>query len=383
MEPDDVGVAVVDVLRPTIAALTDEVLSSVVEAVPPFTEWWGGALDVRDGVDHGIRGFLELLEGGGDATDERLPNHDVFFAFGRSELRAGRSVGSALAAYRVGAQAAWRAMVARGHEAGIAPEDLYAVADAIFAYIDRLCAVTVEGYAYEQTQGAIERVDARRRLVELAIRRPPAAPAELAGAAADAAWRLPAELAVVAFRDERSARVAARLGADSVVARVDGTGWALVPDPDGPGRRATTTHALEGVRAAVGPTVPSSDAALSARLAERALALVHEVPVRADDRRIDLLLLGDPEVAGGLVERMLERPLAVVPETTRERLVETLEVWLECQGEVRPTAERLHVHTQTVRYRVAQLRELLGDRLQTPDGRLELELAVRARRLLR
>ena len=93
MEPDDVGVAVVDVLRPTIAALTDEVLSSVVEAVPPFTEWWGGALDVRDGVDHGIRGFLELLEGGGGATGERLPNHDVFFAFGRSELRAGRSVG--------------------------------------------------------------------------------------------------------------------------------------------------------------------------------------------------------------------------------------------------------------------------------------------------
>ena len=91
MEPDDVGVAVVDVLRPTIAALTDEVLSSVVEAVPPFTEWWGGTLDVRDGVDHGIRGFLELLEGGGaaDATGARLPNHDVFFAFGRSELRAG------------------------------------------------------------------------------------------------------------------------------------------------------------------------------------------------------------------------------------------------------------------------------------------------------
>ena len=88
MEPDDVGVAVVDVLRPTIAALTDEVLSSVVEAVPPFTEWWGGTLDVRDGVDHGIRGFLELLEGGGAAAPERLPNHDVFFAFGRSELRA-------------------------------------------------------------------------------------------------------------------------------------------------------------------------------------------------------------------------------------------------------------------------------------------------------
>jgi PucR C-terminal helix-turn-helix domain len=389
VEPDDVGVAVVDVLRPTIAALTDEVLSSVVAAVPPFTEWWGGTLDVRDGVDHGIRGFLELLEGGSAAaaaTGARLPNHDVFFAFGRSELRAGRSVGSALAAYRVGAQAAWRAMVARGHEAGIAPEDLYAVADAIFAYIDRLCAVTVEGYAYEQTQGAVQRVDARRRLVELAIRRPPAAPAELAGAAADAAWRLPAQLAVVAFRDERSARVAARLGADAVVARVDGTGWALVPDPDGPGRRAATTGALYGVRAGVGPTVAPHEAALSARLAERALALVSDsdaTAVRADDRGVDLLLLGDPQLTGRLVARALDEPLAVVPETTRERLVETLEVWLECQGEVRPTAERLHVHTQTVRYRVAQLRELLGEPLQTAEGRLELELAVRARRLLR
>jgi DNA-binding PucR family transcriptional regulator len=36
------------------------------------------------------------------------------------------------------------------------------------------------------------------------------------------------------------------------------------------------------------------------------------------------------------------------------------------------------VHPQTVRYRVAQLRELFGDALDTPDGRFELELALRA-----
>jgi DNA-binding PucR family transcriptional regulator len=35
------------------------------------------------------------------------------------------------------------------------------------------------------------------------------------------------------------------------------------------------------------------------------------------------------------------------------------------------------VHPQTVRYRVAKLRELLGNRLDDPDGRFELELAVR------
>jgi DNA-binding PucR family transcriptional regulator len=73
--------------------------------------------------------------------------------------------------------------------------------------------------------------------------------------------------------------------------------------------------------------------------------------------------------------------LGVLPAAAQERLLETLAVWLEHQGEVRPTAAELHVHAQTVRYRVAQLRELLGDRMGSADGRLELELALRARRL--
>jgi hypothetical protein len=379
VESQEVRTAVVGVLRPAIGRLTDEVLTSVVEAVPPFQEWWGGSLDVRDGVEQGLRGFLERLDSG---SEERLPGHDVFFDFGRSELRAGRSVGSVLAAYRVGAQAAWRGMADTGHDAGIEPRALYALADAIFTYIDQLCAVTVEGYAYEQSMAAVQRVDARRRLVELAVRSSPASEPELAGAAADAGWRLPARLAVVAFRDERVARVASRLGPDALVARVDGTGWAIVGDPDGPGRHATVQQGLAGVRAGVGPAVAATAAAESARLAERALRLARGAPgpVWAADRRIDLLLAGDPAVARGLVDDVLG-PLASVPDATRERLVETLGAWLEHQGEVRPTAQQLHVHTQTVRYRMAQLRERLGDRMGSAEGRLELELALRARSL--
>jgi hypothetical protein len=58
-----------------------------------------------------------------------------------------------------------------------------------------------------------------------------------------------------------------------------------------------------------------------------------------------------------------------------------LSAWLRHQGEVRLVAVELHVHAQTVRYRVGRLRDLLGVRLTSPDGRLELELALRARRL--
>ena len=43
----------------------------------------------------------------------------------------------------------------------------------------------------------------------------------------------------------------------------------------------------------------------------------------------------------------------------------------------RPRA--LHVHPQTVRYRLAQLRELFGDELEDPHARFELSLALRAR----
>jgi DNA-binding PucR family transcriptional regulator len=139
---------------------------------------------------------------------------------------------------------------------------------------------------------------------------------------------------------------------------------------------------LTGVRAGVGPVVRAIAAAESARLAERALALAcgAPAPVWAVDRRVDLLLLGDPGVARGLVDEVLG-PLATVPTATRERLIETLGAWLEHQGEVRPTAQQLHVHAQTVRYRVAQLRELIGERMGSAEGRLELELALRARRL--
>jgi DNA-binding PucR family transcriptional regulator len=41
-------------------------------------------------------------------------------------------------------------------------------------------------------------------------------------------------------------------------------------------------------------------------------------------------------------------------------------------------AAEMHVHPQTARYRVARLRELLGDQLDDPDARFELELALRA-----
>ena len=56
----------------------------------------------------------------------------------------------------------------------------------------------------------------------------------------------------------------------------------------------------------------------------------------------------------------------------------TLAAWLAEQGRLQAVAEQLHVHPQTVRYRLGRLRELFGDALDDPQRRFELELALRA-----
>ena len=86
---------------------------------------------------------------------------------------------------------------------------------------------------------------------------------------------------------------------------------------------------------------------------------------------------GDPALVRELAGRRLA-PLEDRPARSRERLRETLAAWLDRQGNVAEVAEQLHVHPQTVRYRMGQLRELFGDELEDPRARFELGLALRA-----
>ncbi|HEV3000873.1 MAG TPA: helix-turn-helix domain-containing protein, partial [Solirubrobacteraceae bacterium] len=73
-------------------------------------------------------------------------------------------------------------------------------------------------------------------------------------------------------------------------------------------------------------------------------------------------------------------PLDDLSPATRAKLAETLRVWLDDQGRIEQTAHHLGVHPQTVRYRVGRLRELFGLRLEDPEGRHALDLALRAAR---
>jgi hypothetical protein len=78
-----------------------------------------------------------------------------------------------------------------------------------------------------------------------------------------------------------------------------------------------------------------------------------------------------------LAHRRLAPVQAVRGETTLSNLTATLRAWLRNPGQRKTIAHSLGVHPQTVRYRMARLRELFGAALDDPDGRFELELALR------
>ena len=127
--------------------------------------------------------------------------------------------------------------------------------------------------------------------------------------------------------------------------------------------------------------MPWRDAARSARRAADALRLVGaDGLIYAQDHLTTLLLEHDPSLIAELAERRLA-PLAGATPAQRERLLETLGAWLAHHGSVPDVARAIHVHPQTVRYRLNQLRERFGDDLDDPDARFELALVTRARGL--
>lgn len=66
----------------------------------------------------------------------------------------------------------------------------------------------------------------------------------------------------------------------------------------------------------------------------------------------------------------------------RQELLDTLEGYLECQGNIVEAADRLFIHRNTLRYRLERLKELLGRGWDNPDYRFTLWMALKARRLI-
>ncbi|MEA2480925.1 MAG: hypothetical protein QOJ07_2847, partial [Thermoleophilaceae bacterium] len=380
------GQALAAVLRPCVGPVVEEMIDAIRAEIPPYDRPLRGDFGdkVRGAATRSLERFLALLAG-----DERDPRaHSALYVeLGRGELRSGRPLDTLLSAYRIGGRVMWRRFAAEGKAAAVEPDELYRLAEALFAYVDELSAESAEGYAEEQalTNGARERE--RERMIEILLRRPPADAVVVQAQAARAEWLLPERFAPVALPAalRSPGQLHHRLPAGSLAAAFDGMTVALVPDLDSPGHAAELGRALGGAPAARGAGVAPAAAAeqiervlLAARL-QAAGVLPAGGVIATDDHLVDLILHRDTAAAAALADRVLA-PLDALAPATRERLTDTLSAWLDHAASTTATAQAMHVHPQTMRYRLRQLEEVLGPgRLDTPDGRLELQLGLRVR----
>jgi hypothetical protein len=385
-------VAVLRVLRERLPAIATTTMAAVVEEVPDYTGALGGTArdTIEQAVQMAIAGFLKLAGGGSDVDPSTPlgPTREGAYALGRGEARGGRSMDSLLAAYRVGARVSWRELAQAAAEAGLPATTMAKFAELLFAYIDELSAASVAGHTDELTTSGRVRDRYRERLGQHLLAR--AGADVLTAAAGRAEWAPPTSLTAVLLPAAEARRALAQLGDSTLAVGEDLQGidvdldhpltLLLVPDADGPGRRHLL-RVLAGRHAVVGPPRPWIDARASYDRAARTLALRPASrsgdAVDSEQHLVDLVLTADPDALADLRAEVLE-PLADLPPATQDRLAETLLSWLLHQGRRDDVAAELHVHAQTVRYRMGQVRALYGDRLGDPAVVRGLVIALTA-----
>ncbi|MEV0192732.1 helix-turn-helix domain-containing protein [Kitasatospora purpeofusca] len=210
----------------------------------------------------------------------------------------------------------------------------------------------------------------------------PPGPADPTGAWAAAALAEalhPTAAPFVAAPDGRGGAVAlVALPEDAVAAALD---LALPRLDEGPGPAGVRAQAGPGGPAAgVGPTVPPTAADLRPALVQARYALDARPPGAvgrwASTASLADLLRGiPPEVTAAFHQRLLA-PLVDHDRHNTVSLVATLDAFLRHNASWSRTAEALHVHVNTVHYRVKRIEELTGRSLLRLDDRLDLRTAL-------
>lgn len=142
---------------------------------------------------------------------------------------------------------------------------------------------------------------------------------------------------------------------------------------------------LEGMRVAVGDTVAPSEVRrsyLDAALALQSAPVALRVVTTGDLGAYNLLMDNQPRP---VLESFVRAVLGRVIDRDRERsseLLASVRAFVEAGGRWEEGAETLGVHRHTLRYRINQAQELLDRDLFSPNDRMEIWLACKARDIL-
>jgi hypothetical protein len=382
-QPSHLGLSsrTIEELREALPEVAERTVAAITDDVPSYADALSGPMGetIRTAVQLALGGFISLAarSRGVETQTPTAPAVDGAYQLGRGEARSGRSVDALLAAYRLGARVAWREMSSTAVRNGVDAGTLGRFAELVFAYIDELSASSVAGHNDElATTGRV-----RQRLLErMAGLLLDASPEPVVAAAAErAGWTPPQTLTAAIVPEAQVRAVLAAVPPETLqttetLPLESGEGMALLLVPDVHGRRRSSFLATLGDRGAVaGPARPWLEVRSSYDRAIR----VHALGLGPDSEQFlaELVLGADEGALRDLRERVLA-PLEDRGDSSTEKLVETLRSWLLHHGRREAVAAELFVHPQTVRYRMGQLRELFGERLEDPRSILELTVAL-------
>jgi len=365
-------------LRADLPDLVDETEARLHREQPEVIARIDSAL-LREGIAATHRGFAALLDelaGGGSGASDGLgpgPAGTRHVAFAAAASRAGVGLDALLAGYRTGAQVGWTHVERYVAEGEVPSAAVMAMATASLRYVDVLTADSFEGFARQAEAAGGAR--ARERQALLAALLGGDGDEALAPLATAARWPVPERLAVAVLLGP--ARGTEPDGDAVLLGHGDGARVAVVAEA------GTAELLATGVALALGPPVPARQAALSLARARRLAALVVAGhlpagrPLRWEDHLAALVVHADA-AAGAALRAARLAPLDGLPDARRTMLTETLAAWLDHPGRPTEIAAALHLHPQTVRYRLGRLRAFFGDALDDPSARFELVLALRA-----
>ena len=350
--PTDLG-ALVCVAIPAIA---DELVEVLGPAIPVYRTLDGPfGRDVVAAVADALHDFACVIE-------HRPPtvgaNRALYVTVGERWFRSGHSLDDLQSGYHLGARVVWRRIAAVATDAGAEAETVAVLADSLFAYLDEIAAVTVEGFVAAQAAAAGEHERRRAQLVATLVADPAPERAVLERTAARR------RVAAGAHRrgrgDRRRPRRAARPAAAGRSADRQRR-RRRVPDPARPRRpwataaaRAGAAWPCRGAGADRGGRARGAQLGARPRPVARYSTTMRPGLAAADDHLLELLLAEDPSLVDDL-ERLRLEPLTALAPRSRERLESTLLAYLRHRGNGPRMAVDLDVHPQTVRYRLGPL----------------------------
>lgn len=304
--------------------------------------------------------------------------HDLepFRMSARDRASEGMPLEDLLHAYRLGGRLGWLAIVDATE-----PEErdsLIVAAERLMHYVDAVSAAVAQAYLDERQQVVSEEERGSRDLFHALLSDTPLdarleSLAERRGFVLADTYR-PFVLRLPGSASRHHAEVASALRRDHVLALTEGDRVAglLVPTAEAP-------QAGTGLIVVAG-ALPRGDlaAAIDEMRVVAELAESQGLRGRIDpaDFTLELLLLAATRHAEGIARRVIE-PLRNAEAGRSTELMTTLDEFLACGLDRRRTAENLHVHPNTLDYRLKRIRELTNLDLRNPQHVAQVVLALK------